>query len=111
MGPRNRPAGLLGRHSLPCPSHRPCQFGSPCYIDRRGPTPPRREAMTRPLFVLLGIPVWVSGWHFLILAMLFMWAFNHGVAFGIAAVLVGSFSTLAHEFGHGIVSKVLGLEP
>ncbi|MSP90373.1 MAG: hypothetical protein EXR79_00980 [Myxococcales bacterium] len=67
--------------------------------------------MTRPLFVLLGIPVWVSGWHFLILAMLFMWAFNHGVAFGIAAVLVGSFSTLAHELGHGTVSKLLGLEP
>lgn len=69
--------------------------------------------MGRPNFVLFGIPVTVSLWHFLWMLLLLGWPASRSLG-GVGALLLmllGSFSVLAHELGHGLLSKFYRLDP
>ncbi len=69
--------------------------------------------MGRPSFVLFGIPITVSLWHFLWMLLLLGWPASQslGGAGALALMLLGSFSVLAHELGHGLLSKWYHLDP
>lgn len=64
-----------------------------------------------PLFVLFGIPVTVSIWHFVWMLFIFAGLFSSSPALGAGAILIGFVSTLMHEFGHALVSLAFGLRP
>ncbi len=59
------------------------------------------------IFTLVGIPVHVSGWYFLILAYWLQGDIAVGMTWG-AAITV---SILVHEFGHGLVARHFRLNP
>lgn len=64
-----------------------------------------------PLFILFGIPVTVSLWHFVWMLVIFSNLFAESAALGAGAILLGFFSTLMHELGHAFVSLAFGLRP
>lgn len=69
--------------------------------------------MGRPNFSVFGIPVTVSLWHFLWMLLLLGWPASRGLGpvGALALMLLGSASVLAHELGHGVLSKIFRLDP
>jgi stage IV sporulation protein FB len=69
--------------------------------------------VNQPLFVILGIPVYVELWHVLTLLMVFQGSFQTdlGWMFGVGMLLAGSLSVFLHEMGHALTSRSFGLRP
>jgi Zn-dependent protease len=65
----------------------------------------------RPHLRLFGVPVTVLPWHFILLAIFFSREIGARPLLGLALVMLGSASTLAHEMGHALSSQTFGLRP